>query len=255
VLDGYKGGVVVRGLWAVVVVVVLTVLGAVGGFVGGSARAVEFTSVARFAWDPAQLRLTDSLAYVPDVVSLEGQSQVQAVRLMSDEVLVPASEVAGVDVTDLREAVAVSVDGNLMTVRAQGASAGAAQSEVQAVLDTYVGAVSAELSTGFAAQAALVQAQIDQVRGALGTVGSGDPLASGLSSQLAGLISQQALLSAKAAAAPSPVHVLESASEPKEPSSASALTLGIVGGGLGLLAGVAVVLLTRFVRLRGTARP
>ncbi|WP_210509259.1 hypothetical protein, partial [Naasia sp. SYSU D00057] len=248
-------GVLLRGLWAVVVVVVLALLGGVGGFVGGSARGAEFTSEARLAWDPAQLRVTDASAYAPDVLSLEGQSQQQAVRLMSDAVLVPVSESLGVDLVDLRETFAVSVDGNLLTVRGQAASADAAQAQVQAVLDSYVTAVSSGLANDFSAQAALVQVQIDQVRAALGTVGSGDPLASGLSTQLAGLISQQALLTAKAAAVPSPVDVLEPASLPAEPSSASAVTLGIVGAGLGFLVGVAVLLLMRFVRLRGPARP
>jgi hypothetical protein len=175
--------------------------------------------------------------------------------LQSDAVLVPASKSVGVDVLDLRAAVTVTADGNLLTVRGAGDSAEDAQAEVQAVLDAYAGVVTSELSAGFTTQAGLVQSQIDQVRAALGTVGPADPLATGLSSQLAGLISQQALLSAKASTVPSPVSVLESASEPVEPSSASPMTLGVVGGGLGLLAGIAVVLLSRFVRLRGPARP
>jgi hypothetical protein len=241
-------------LWAVVVVVVLALLGGVGGFVGGSARGAQFTSEARLAWDPAQLRVTDASAYVPDVLSLAGQAQQQVVRLTSDAVLVPAGKSLGVGVADLRSALTVSVDGNLLTVRGDAASAAAAQAQVQAVLDSYVGVVKAGLSGDYTAQAALVQAQIDQVRGALGALSSTDPLAAGLSSQLAGLISQQALLTAKAAAVPSPVGVLQPASLPKEPSSASAVTLGIVGASLGFLVGVAVLLLMRFARLRGPAR-
>lgn len=240
-------------MWAVVVVVGLAVLGAVGGFVGGSSRAVEFSSEAQVVWDPSSLRLTDASAYVPDAVSLDGQAQVQSVRLMSDEVLGSAGDAVGLDADDLRDVVAVSVDGNLLTVRGSADSGAAAQREVQAVVDSYVAVVTKDLSDGFTSQAALVQAQIDEVRGALGTVGPSDPLASGLSSQLSQLISSKALLSAKAAAVPVPVDVVEPASLPVKPSSASAVTLGVLGGGLGVLAGVAVVLLSRFVRLRGAA--
>jgi uncharacterized protein involved in exopolysaccharide biosynthesis len=227
---------------SVVLIAVLTVIGATLGYLGGQVQGRVYTSTARLLWDPSSLRYTDSSAYVPDSVSLELQVAGQTERILSDAVIIPVSEQLDTSVKELRKAVSASVEAGstLMTVSAEADSASEAQTIATAVVAAYSESVESTIAAQYTGQSEALSDSIARVRKELDDVEAESALESSLASQLATLTSQQEQLNAKAAAAPTPLSLIQEASLPEEPSNLSPLVLAIVGGGIGFLIGAVV---------------
>lgn len=240
-------------LW--ILVGVLTVLGAIGGYVGSQITPPQYTSKAQLLWDPSALRYSDQTAYVPDAVSLDLQLEGQVLQITSDAVINPSAETLGLTPFELRAALTATVGtGNTaLNITATADDPAEAQTIATTVVGTYRELAAGTLAEQYTAQADALQASIDGLNKDLDKAEPESPLETSLSSQIATIVSQQNALVAKAAAAPSPLSQLREASLPLAPSSLSPVTLVAVGGGLGFLIGIAILVLVRLRKPRTVA--
>ncbi|GAA4674673.1 YveK family protein [Frondihabitans cladoniiphilus] len=238
-----------HGRVLVLLAVLGIVVGAAAGYGGSKVTTPEYSSTAQLSWDPASLRYSDSSAYVPDSVSLGIQTKTQSLKVLSDAVVDPASDALGISPAALRRAVTTttSTTSNQLTVSATAGTAQAAHDIVDRVVTTYQTSVVSTLQAQYTQQADALSAPIAGLQQQIASVPD-SAYTDNLASQLATLTTQQLVLRSEATAPATPLSVLSAASVAKAPTGASAKTLSVVGGGLGLLVGIVVFALLRTTR-------
>lgn len=230
--------------------VIGVVVGGALGFAGAVLRGVEYESTAQLIWDPSSTRYTNATAYVPDATSLGLQIKTQALTILSDDVIDPASETVGLTPSQLRGDVAASgsPDTNQLTITAKADSPSRARELASEVYEAYSDEVQRTFASQYREQASALQRSIDklqlQVDATPSTSGS---LADNLAAQLATLTTQQVVLRAQVSDAQTPLKLLREPVEPAASAGPGATTLAVVGAGLGFLLSLAVFGLVRSV--------
>lgn len=239
-----------------IIVAITTVIGGAAGYAGALLKGKEYSSTAQMVWDPSSLRYTNANAYVPDSTSLGVQISTQALKVLSDDVVDPASTTLGISAKELRKEVAVSASSstNQLSVTATAASPDRARAVTAAVVQAYRTQVRADFSAQYTQQADALQDSIDALQLQVdATPRSSSSLSDNLSAQLATLTSQQIVLRAQATDTQIPVTTFRAPLADSSPSGASPSTLAVVGAGLGLLIGLGLFALVRVVQLNRRA--
>lgn len=246
----------VRAFW--IFASVGLVVGALAGVGGAVVKGTDYASTAVLSWDPSSLRYTNANAYVPDATSLGVQVKGQAQKVLSDDVMTPAAQELGMTAKALRADVTAtgSTDTNQLAITATATAPDRAKAIADEVVSAYQKEVRATFTAQYKEQAAALGDSIDELQLKIdATPASSASLSDNLSAQVATLTTQQVTLLSLAADPQIPVTVLREPIADANPAGPSVATLGVLGGGLGLLIGLALFALFRALGMGRMPQP